>query len=427
MTQKALAADAGISASYLNLIEHNRRAVAGKVLLGIARVLGVPPGTLSDGVESALIAELRQAAAHLPRQAAELAAIDELTTRFPGWARLTTALYRQTRDQETAIAALSDRLTHDPFLAESLHSMLSNITVIRSTSNILKNITDIEPEKQARFHVIIHEESRRLSDAAQALSRYFDHATDQNAGTATPDEALDRFLQRHDFRFPEIDAHPQANAEEMATTIAQVLQGDSGLDSTESRRLAQQAMVDYAADAQKMPLAEFRPSAEKLRYDPAALARMYGVDLHAVFRRLTHLNGKEGIQIGLVIANAAGRTLARRPLADFSLPRHGAACPLWPLFQAFSHPGTVQSALVELPGQKRFIALSHALAQDAPAIGTPARYHSAMLLIPVGFQDRLGDWLPPLCAPQPIGISCRICPREGCKARSEPQILGDEG
>ena len=64
LTQKALAAQAGISASYLNLIEHNRRAVAGKVLLAIARVLDVPASSLSDGVDSAKISDLHEAAAH---------------------------------------------------------------------------------------------------------------------------------------------------------------------------------------------------------------------------------------------------------------------------------------------------------------------------------------------------------------------------
>ncbi|CAN0531036.1 unnamed protein product, partial [Scytosiphon promiscuus] len=37
VTQTALAAQVGISASYLNLIEHNRRGIAGKTLLSLAK------------------------------------------------------------------------------------------------------------------------------------------------------------------------------------------------------------------------------------------------------------------------------------------------------------------------------------------------------------------------------------------------------
>lgn len=62
LKQADLAQQAGISASYLNLIEHNRRRIGGKLLLNIAHVLGVEPSALTEGAEAALIAALREAA-----------------------------------------------------------------------------------------------------------------------------------------------------------------------------------------------------------------------------------------------------------------------------------------------------------------------------------------------------------------------------
>lgn len=262
MTQKALAKASDISASYLNLIEHNRRAVAGRVLLGIARALDIPAARLADGVESALMGDLHEAAAHGTEGQAEIGAIEEMIGRFPGWAHLLTTLYRKTRDQEAAIAALSDRLTHDPFLAESLHGMLSNITAIRSTANILTNIKDIDPAQQSRFHAIIHEESRRLSDAAQALTNYFDHATDQNSGTATPEEELDGFLSRNNYCFPQIDDP------ESAVTLADIIANDPNLKNREARVLVAETLAIYQRDALQMPLKEFAKSAAEVAYDP---------------------------------------------------------------------------------------------------------------------------------------------------------------
>src|SRR6056297_484007 len=61
--QTDLARQAGISPSYLNLIEHNRRRIAGKTLNRLADVLGVAPGLLSEGAEATLISALREAAA----------------------------------------------------------------------------------------------------------------------------------------------------------------------------------------------------------------------------------------------------------------------------------------------------------------------------------------------------------------------------
>ena len=56
LRQADLARQVGISASYLNLIEHNRRKIGGKLLLEIARALKVEPQVILEGAEAALIA-----------------------------------------------------------------------------------------------------------------------------------------------------------------------------------------------------------------------------------------------------------------------------------------------------------------------------------------------------------------------------------
>ena len=430
LTQKSLAEQAGISASYLNLIEHNRRAVAGKVLLSIARVLDVPASSLSDGVDSAKISDLYEAAAHHPTVGAEVVGIEELAGRFPGWAQMIAALYRQTRDQEAMITALSDRLTHDPFLAESLHGMLSNITAIRSTSNILKNIEDIEPEKQARFHTIIHEESRRLTDSAQSLVQYFDKKADPKAGIATPQEELDSFLERHNYAFPQLDNLGEAPATtvEVAYVVNRIMTADGGLENPETNRLVTMFLQNYAQDAQAIPQSDFTKTARRKHYNPSQIASIFHTDLHSAFRRLAFQDPRQTASppMGLIVANAAGRALFRRPIADFAFPRHGNACPLWPLFQAFATPQIPVAALLELPGKHKFIGLAIAETQTPPAFGRPPELNAAMLIIHYEQRAMLADWLPDLGAAQPIGITCRICPRSDCTARTEPQILGDE-
>jgi len=430
LTQKSLAEQSGISASYLNLIEHNRRAVAGKVLLAIARVLDVPASSLSDGVDSAKISDLHEAATHHPGIGAEVVGIEELAGRFPGWAGMIAALYRQTRDQEAMITALSDRLTHDPFLAESLHGMLSNITAIRSTSNILKSIDDIEPEKQARFHTIIHEESRRLTDSAQSLVQYFDKKADPKAGIATPQEELDSFLARHNYSFPQLDDLGEAPAGnvEIAYLVNRVMAEDGTLDNPETNRLVTEFLQNYAQDSLQLPHSEFAKIARQKQYNPSEIAQAFGTGLHRVFRRLAFQDPGQTAAppMGLIISNASGRALFRRPIADFAFPRHGNACPLWPLFQAFNTPQIPVAALLELPGQHRFIGLAIAEAQGAVAFGHPPELNAAMLIIHYEQRALLADWLPELGAAQPIGITCRICPRTDCAARTEPQILGDE-
>ena len=86
--QAELARHVGISASYLNLIEHNRRRIGGKLLVDIAQALGVEPSMLTEGAEAALIASLREAAEDMNTVVAETDKADEFARRFPGWAEV---------------------------------------------------------------------------------------------------------------------------------------------------------------------------------------------------------------------------------------------------------------------------------------------------------------------------------------------------
>src|SRR6056297_1898340 len=73
--QAELAIRAEISPSYLNLIEHNRRRIGGRVLLRLAEALGVEPAVLTQGPAAALVSGLREIAAHAPEGSDEAEAV----------------------------------------------------------------------------------------------------------------------------------------------------------------------------------------------------------------------------------------------------------------------------------------------------------------------------------------------------------------
>ena len=121
LRQTDLAAQVGISASYLNLIEHNKRRIGGKLLVAIAGALGVEPAQLTEGAEAALIATLREARAAHSGAGAEAEQAEELAGRFPGWAEVLARSHRRAASLERTVETLTDRLTHDPHLAAALH------------------------------------------------------------------------------------------------------------------------------------------------------------------------------------------------------------------------------------------------------------------------------------------------------------------
>ena len=135
MRQARLAEACGISPSYLNLIEHNRRRIGGKLLNAIAEVLGVEAATLSEGADTGLIDALSNAAAEGIEAGPETDRSEELAGRFPGWARLLALQASRIGSLERTVEALNDRLSHDPHLAAALHDILSAATSIRSSSD----------------------------------------------------------------------------------------------------------------------------------------------------------------------------------------------------------------------------------------------------------------------------------------------------
>jgi predicted transcriptional regulator/DNA-binding XRE family transcriptional regulator len=401
--QADLARTAGISASYLNLIEHNRRRIGGKLVADIARALGCEVSTLTEGAEAVLLAALREAAAAGGRGVEEERA-EEFAGRFPRWARLLAERHGRVEQLEREVEALSDRLAHDPQLSASLHELLTAVTAIRSSTSILAGTKDLDPAWAARFLGILDDEGRRLAEGAEALAHYLDGPGAAEPSAATPQEEVEAFLAARGWHLPELEggAGPEA--------VEALVAGAAELASAGGQALARAALARYAEDARRMPLAETVARADA---GAGALAAAFGVPAEAALRRLALLPEREA---GLVIADAAGAITFRRPIAGFPLPRHGAACPLWPVFQALSRPGVPVAAVVEMPGAgaRRFSALAIAVPVGPADFGAPPVFEATMLLTPAG----------PEGSATALGPTCRICPREACRARREPSILG---
>ncbi|MEM8578985.1 MAG: short-chain fatty acyl-CoA regulator family protein [Pseudomonadota bacterium] len=409
LRQAALARSVGISASYLNLIEHNRRRIGGKLLLGIAAELGVEPSALTEGAEAALIAALREAGSEAGLASAELDRAEEFAGRFPGWAEVLMGGHRRTRSLERTVEALSDRLAHDPALAASLHEVLSTAAAIRSTAAILAEDESLAPEWQARFHGNLDQDSRRLSDSAKALVQFLD--TDEGSGAAaSPQEELDDFLEARGFAFPELEAGD--------ADVPALIEDAPQLGTHAARHMARGVLGALAADAAALPLDALRAAEAQLGRDPVALAAHLGVGVARVLRRLAALHHQEA---GLVVCDRSGALLFRKSLDGFALPRFGAACPLWPVFEALSRPGQVLRAQLMQSGQSDKSYLSFAVAEPT-GVGD---YNAAPMLQATMLIFAAPEAGAPSAPSTEVGATCRTCAAQACTARREPSILAE--
>jgi transcriptional regulator with XRE-family HTH domain len=413
MRQVELARAAGISASYLNLIEANRRRIGAEVLERLAAALGIAPAALTEETGAILAADLRDAAAGAAGIPPELDRIEDFAARFPGWAGLVAAQHRRQGALERAIEALSDRMAHDPHLSAALHEVLSTASSVRATASILAGTGDLPPQWRDRFLANLDADSARLAAGTEGLVAYLDASgADADKGIAAPQEELEAWLEASGWHLPGLEpgAPPQARAAVRDTA--------RGLASAAARALAQGWIARAEAEAAALPEPAFTAALEGLGPDPIRLAARFGADVVAVFRRMAL---RPGAVQGLVICDGSGTLVLRKPPAGFGFPRFGAACPLWPLYAALGRPGVPVSALVEMPGRipRRFRVLAYCSQRYPEGFAGPPVAEAAMLIAPAE-AGAAG-------AAVPVGVTCRICPRAGCPARREPSILAEAG
>lgn len=410
LRQAELAKTVGISASYLNLIEHNRRRIGGKLLVDIATELGVEASLLSEGAEAAVLAALNEAAADGAQAGAELDRADEFAGRFPGWATLVAQQHRRIENLERTAVTLTDRLTHDPHLATSMHEMLTMVTAIRSTAGILAEPGEIEPEWQARFHRNLNEDSHRLAESSQQLVAYLDGAGDAGASLTLPTEEVDAMMSAQGYRFDDL---VEADGEDLRKFVT----GREELTSEASQDLAVSVIRQLRHDAADLPAEQMAALIAKHGAAPVEIANAARLPLGVVLRRMAALSDTHlTMPCGLVMCDGAGMLMQRKPVDGFPIPRFSAACPKWPLFQALAQPMQPLRQVVTVTGRDARSFECYAVADPIGPLRVDEAplYHSYMLVIPLEPGKETG---------REVGSTCRVCPSEGCEGRREPSLL----
>lgn len=443
-TQADLAKKVGISPSYLNLIEWNKRRIAGSLLHKIASALNLSTGELDGASEKRLLESLSEIA-HLPMLGAlgvETERTSELIGRFPGWARGLATLARSEREATKRAQTLSDRLSNDPFLSETVHRMLTRIAAIRSAAEILVEYPDVEAGRRERFNSLIHQDSRALSDVAEALASYLDKAEESERVQTPLDEVETLFVAREN-RFVELEEPASDLArmlvgsrpisrrerarelaeERLSETVSLMIERQPQIRTAVARTRARRALVDYAVAAILMPIDEFAQRAVELKFDIEALSEAFSVEIEAICHRMTALPSSENVpRFGYLRANAAGTIIEMLGLEGLAIPRYAAACPLWVLYRAQQSPETVMRQRALFPSGARFVFIARARHQGATGFGKPRHYVTDMLAMSETDARHTVYAPDPSATVEEVGPSCRLCPRRACAHRVEDPL-----
>lgn len=206
LSQAALARDVGVSPTYLNLIENNKRAIGGKLLQSIGQRLNLDLEELSGANEARSIQVIEELLADPVMRGITLEpnAIRELVARFPEAGLALTRLYRAYMDAMASIDVYMHRLRSDPLLSETLHLVLNRVAAIRSGAEILAGVPDLTKEERDRFIETINNESIDLTPIVHNLVGYFERTVSQQKAVS-PLAELDEAIITHQNHFPRLE------------------------------------------------------------------------------------------------------------------------------------------------------------------------------------------------------------------------------
>ena len=437
LTQANMAADLDISASYVALLERNQRPLTADMLLRLARTYKMDMSELAGDGGAEYTARL-QAALKDPMFAdIDLPPLEtaDVATSYPGiteaFLRLATAYHEEQlalADRGAEARASGDPAADAPdpvaearrFLAARHNSFPVLDDAAERLAQAVAEQDSIAAYLKARHNLRV----RRMPPEVMvgSIRRY-----DRHREEVLIDDTLDAASQRFQLAL-------QLAYLEMRKEMAAILK--EGSFATESgERLARRALASYAAAALLMPYTAFARAVEQRHYDVEALARQFGTSFEQTAHRLTTLQkpGHERVPFFFLRVDPAGNVSKRLDGAGFPFARHGGACPLWSVHQVFRTPREIVTQWLELPDGQRFFSIARTVTAGGGAYGTPRVERAIALGCAAEHAGRLiytqGRW-DGAAAATPIGVTCRLCHRTTCTARSAPpmgrQVLPDD-
>lgn len=427
LTQANMASDLDISPSYVALIERNQRPLTADMLLRLARTYKLDMSSLAGDGGAEYTARLQSVLKDPMFADIDLPPLDaaDVATNYPAITQAMLRLYTAYQEEQLALADRgaetgpdADTDSLDP-VAESrrfLAARRNSFPLLDDAAERLAQAISEQGGFNAYFKARHGLRVRRLPSEVMVGSV---RRLDRHREEVLLDEALDTASQGFQLAL-------QVAYLELRKDIDTLLH--EGSFRTESgERLTRRALANYAAAAILMPYSTFARAVETRRYDIEALSRQFGTSFEQTAHRLTTLQkpGQERVPFFFIRVDPAGNVSKRLDGAGFPFARHGGGCPLWSVHQVFRTPREIVTQWLELPDGQRFFSIARTVNAGGGGFGIPrveraialgcAAEHAGRLIYtqnqPSGSET-----------PTPIGVTCRLCHRPACTARSAPPI-----
>ncbi len=435
LTQADMAANLDVSASYIALLERNHRPLSADMLMRLARTYKMDMGVLAgDGTaddSSQLQTALKDpifADIDLPPLETE-----DIATNFPSIMEAFLRLYTAYQENQLALADQGAETSGDGArtdFADPVAEARRFLAARRNSFPALDDAAERVAETVSGFAGLTEYLKDRHSLRVRRVPATFMAGSvrrlDRHHREVLLDDSLDTASQTFQLAL-------QLAYLDMRRDIEAVIKEGSFV-SESGMRLAHRALASYAAAAILMPYNAFARAAESRRYDLEALSRQFSTSFEQTAHRLTTLQkpGHERVPFFFIRVDEAGNVSKRLDGAGFPFALHGGGCPLWSVHQAFRTPRQIVTQWLELPDGQRFFSIARTVTAGGGGFTAPRVERAIALGCAAEHADRLiyTQGRPGPETATPIGVTCRLCHRAECTARSAPpigrQILPDD-
>ncbi|PSA82405.1 acetate metabolism transcriptional regulator RamB [Corynebacterium diphtheriae] len=440
LTQAALAELLGISASYINQIEHDVRPLTPQVLRKITASFGVDATFFSRDDSSRLIAELHDVMfdKEVCPQPIDVTELSTLVDHHPEAARAMVEMHRRYRRLRDNLDAVTDKRrlsgldTPNPLAVLSMpHDEVRDF--FYSHHNYLDELDRIAERIATELGITTF--NIRANEAALTQRLQEDHDI-----KIIPSVDLGATLHKFDNVSRQLTLSTRLIAGQRAFRLAaelgyleageqmHALVADGHFQSEEARRLALRGIASYFAAAVMLPYGIFHQQAEKCGYDIEYLCQVFGLGYETVCHRLSTLQRPQlkGIPFTFVRVDRAGNISKRQSATGFHFTHSGGTCPLWNVYEAFSSPGTIMRQLSEMPDGRSYLWIARTVRHHQGRFSEPGKIFSIGLGCEARHAHRTvytaGLDLDGFSNAVPIGAGCRVCSRTNCPQRAFPAV-----
>jgi hypothetical protein len=447
LSQVQLAEKLGVSPSYLNLIENNRRPLPANLLIKLAQLFGVDVHSFATDEDTRLVADLTEAFADPLFEAQDLTSVDvrEMASASPSAARAVLSLYRAYQAARATADDLSSRLSEGEemngvdFPAPEGGSVGRSHLPSEEVSDLIQRRSNHFPELETAAEELAARAKLTTDDLYAGLARYMEKQLGiqvQIARWGSERGVLRRLDPDRKVLVLSELLPTRSRIFQLAHQIALLTQGplldriaqDPWFTSDESRALAKVALANYFAGAVLMPYGPFVQAAKEERYDIDVLGRRFKVGFEQVCHRLTTLRrpGAEGVPFHMIRIDVAGNISKRFSASGIRFARFSGACPRWNIFSAFLTPGMIRIQVSRMPDGVMYFCIARTIQKDSggyhaqhpvQAIGLGCQVQYARELV---YSDGVDLDNPDTCIA--VGVTCRLCERTDCEQRALPSI-----